>query len=96
MKLVHLKVTCVRDFKITKVNEEGIKIHYLGMELIGRKPNGSKLKIESGLLFELPLLDKKAQGQALLKDLEQLLVIEEKKQELFYKNIKDAKVKGSR
>jgi len=94
MKLVHLKVTCVRDFQISKRNEKGEKVQYLGMELIGRKPNGSKLKIESGMLFELPLLNKKAQGQALLKDLEQLLIIEEKKQELFYKNIKDVKVQA--
>ena len=94
MKLVHLEVTCVRDFQIFKRNEKGDKVQYLGMELIGRKPNGSKLKIESGMLFELPLLNKKEQGKALLQNLEQLLIIEEKKQELFYKNIKNGKVQS--
>jgi len=83
-----IKVNTVRHYTISK-NVDGKKITYLGMEMIGRKKNGSKLKIVSDLLFETPLINSAAQNKALLENTSQLLELEQKKQDLFYKNIKN-------
>jgi len=89
MEIKHLEITCIRNFTTSRTNEDGVKKSYLGKEVIGRKPNGAKFKIETTLLFELPLLNLKEQDKALMQNLKELFEVEEKKQVLFYKNIKD-------
>jgi hypothetical protein len=91
MEIKHLKITTIRSFTTSRKDENGVTKKYIGKELIGRKPSGAKLKIETDLLFELPLLNEKEQHKALMENLSHLLIIEEKKQVLFYKNIKDGK-----
>jgi len=92
MEIKHLKVTTVRPFSIFKTNELGKKIQHIGYELIGRYRTGKKLKLETDMLMTLPFINEEAQRRALLENLRQILVIEDKKQELFYKNIQDGKI----
>jgi hypothetical protein len=83
MELTHIKVTCVRRFT-TERYVDGIKKTYVGMELIG-KTKTRKIKFESELIFELPWKNKDAQIKALMENISQLLLIEEKKLEYFYR-----------
>jgi len=82
----HLKVTTIRPFTTTK-KVEGKKVSYRGVELIAYTPTKRKVKLESNLVFELPLIDEEKQTQALVKDVYEQLLVEDKKLELFYKDI---------
>lgn len=87
MNTNNLKVTTIRPFTTTK-KVEGKKVLYRGMELIAYTPTNRKVKLESNLVFELPLIDDEKQTQALVKDVFEQLLVEDKKLDLFYKNIK--------
>ncbi len=88
LNLNYLKVTTIRPFTTIK-KVEGKKVTYQGMELIAYTPTKSKVKLESNLVFELPLIDDEKQTQALVKDVYEQLLVEEKKLDLFYKEMKD-------
>jgi len=83
----HLKITTIRPFTTIK-KVEGKKVSYRGVELVAYTPTNRKVKLESNLVFELPLIDEEKQTQALVKDVYEQLLVEDKKLELFYKNIK--------
>lgn len=83
----HLKITTIRPFTTTK-KVEGKKVSYRGVELVAYTPTNRKVKLESNLVFELPLIDEEKQTQALVKDVYEQLLVEDKKLDLFYKNIK--------
>jgi hypothetical protein len=87
MELNHLRVTTIRPFTTTK-KVEGKKVSYRGMEVIAYTPTNRKIKRESNLVFELPLLDSTKQTEELVRDVIEQLIVEDKKLELFYKNIK--------
>lgn len=86
MELNHLKVTTIRPFTTTK-KVEGKKVSYRGMEVIAYTPTKRKIKLESNLVFELPLVDDEKQTEALVRDIYEQLLVEDKKLELFYKDI---------
>ena len=88
MELNYLKVTTIRPFTTIK-KVEGKNVSYRGMEAIAYTPTNRKVKLESNLVFELPLLDDEKQTEALVKDVYEQLIVEDKKLELFYKNIKN-------
>lgn len=88
MELNYLRVTTMRPFTTIK-KVEGKKVSYRGMEVIAYTPTNRKVKLESNLVFELPLLDSTKQTEALVKDVYEQLIVEDKKLELFYKNIKN-------
>ena len=88
MELNYLKVTTIRPFTTMK-KVEGKKVSYRGMEVVAYTPTNRKVKLESNLVFELPLLDDEKQTEALVKDVYEQLIVEDKKLELFYKNIKN-------
>jgi len=88
MQLNHIKVTTIRPFTTIK-KVDGKKVSYMGMEIVAYTPTKRKFILESNLVFELPLLDETKQTQALVKDVYEQLLVEDKKLELFYKNIKN-------
>ncbi len=90
MQLEHLKVSTIRPFTTVR-NVDGKKVTYQGIELKARTPKGKKITIESDKLFELPLLNDKAQTEELVKSCYEQLLVEEKKLDLFYKGVENAK-----
>mgnify|MGYP001292844168 CR=1 FL=1 len=84
----NLRVTTIRPFTTTK-KVEGKKVSYRGIELIAYTPTNNKIKLESNLVFELPLVDDDKQTEALVKDVYEQLLVEDKKLDLFYKQIKN-------
>ena len=91
MELNYIKITTSRPFN-TIVRIDGEKVNHRGMEAIGRTPSGAKKKYVSTMLFTLPLEDDEKQTEALVKDVYEQILLEEKKLELFYKNINDMKL----
>ena len=84
MEFNYLKVTTLRPFTIKvrgKVNQ--------GVECIAYSPTKTKIKVSSSMMFPLPFLDEEKQMTEMVKDIYSQLLIEEKKYELFYRNIEN-------